>query len=71
MNNNPYRSREEKFFAEIGPALVAAEIGGQNASVFSVRYEKHILVLPGGRYTPDFKVVVQLEDGSLVHVFVE
>lgn len=60
---SPYRSRNEEWWAAMGPILLGSEIGCQ---VQLTLYEPLTFKLPGGNYRPDFLHI--LEDGRLVLV---
>jgi len=61
-----YKSDRERLFARFGPAILEHDYGRK---VFEMRYEPETFHVPGGSYTPDFRVV--FEDGLVAFVEVK
>jgi hypothetical protein len=58
---DPYRSKAERDWSNLGPVILPDELGG---SVVVTHYEPMTIHLPGGKFTPDFLHI--LNDGRLV-----
>lgn len=61
-----YRSQTEQQYANLGPAIIADELG---KAVVLTMYEPVAFYVPGSRYRPDFLHL--MEDGEVVLVEVK